>query len=122
MPATLEKTRDLTQLNGVQATSRGPLTGVNRGSDVLAIIKRVHAEMQLKQQSAAAQAGVKESQYSTALNGTGNFGVTWLYAQDDAFLLRFVELLMEARHLTPDNARAVRACRIAELVRLLTED
>lgn len=109
-------------LDAVRSTAAGPLVGVNRGAEVLAITKRAHADLGLKQEAAAAQAGVKPSQYSTALSGTGNFGLTWLYAQDDAFLLRWIELVMEYRGLTPDNKRAIRACRIVELVRLLTED
>lgn len=110
------------QLSEIKATSQGPLIGVNRGAEVLAITRKVHHELQLKQEAAAAQAGAKPSQYSTAINGTGNFALTWLYAQDDAFLLRWIELVMEARMLTPENKKARRACQIAELVRLLTED
>lgn len=122
MPQTMTNTDALTQVNSVHATSRGPLTHVNSDAEVLRIIRRVLAEQELKHEAAARSAGVKPSQFSLALNGTGNFGVTWVYAQSDAFLLRFVELLMETRGLTPENARAVRACRIVELVKLLTED
>lgn len=122
MPATLTKPDALTRLNDVHPSSGGPLIGVNRGHEVLAIIGRVRAELGLKQEGMAAVASVKPSQFSNALNGSGNFAVTWLWAQDDAFLLRFFELAMEARGLTPENKRAQRAFRIAELVRLLTED
>jgi hypothetical protein len=79
-------------------------------------------ETGLKQQAAAATAGVKESQFSSALNGSGNFAVTWLWTQSDEFLLRFVELLSAARQLTPGAARSARAERVGELVRLLLED
>lgn len=122
MPSTLLKPDLLTHLNSVQATSRGPLTGVNAGSEILHLIRRTLAEVELKHEAAAAFAGVKPSQFSLALAGTGNFGATWLWSQSDVFLLRFVELVMEARGLNPENARAVRACRIVELVRLLTEE
>lgn len=122
MRQTMTADSALTRLNDVQATSQGPLISVNRASEVLGIIRRVHHEQGLKQEAAAAQARVKPSQYSLALNGTGNFNVAWLWEQDDAFLLRFFELAMEARGLTPENKRAQRAFKIAELVRLLTED
>lgn len=122
MPQTIAASSTETHLNAVKATSHGPLISLNRNAEVLQLIRRVLAEQELKHEAAAREAGVKPSQFSLALNGTGNFGVTWLYAQSDAFLLRFVELLMETRGLTPENQRAVRACRIVELVRLLTED
>ena len=120
MPHTMPKAAGLTHLNTVRATSQGPLIALN--SDVLPIIRRVHAELGLKQEAAAALAHVKPSQYSTAINGTGNFAVTWLWAQDNTFWLRFFELVMEHRGLTPENKRAQRAFRIAELVKLLTEE
>ncbi len=122
MPATMRSAQPLSRLNDVQATSQGPLIGVNHGAEVLTLISRVRAELGLKQEGMAGQAGVKPSQFSNALNGSGNFAVTWLWAQDNAFLLRFFELAMEARGLTPENKRAQRAFRIAELVRLLTEE
>jgi hypothetical protein len=122
MSASMPATTPLTRLNAVQATSQGPLIGVNRDAEILSILKRVHAELGVKQEGAALQARVKPSQYSNAINGTGNFGMTWWYAQDDAFLLRTFELVMEARGLTPENKRAQRAFKIAELVRLLTEE
>jgi len=121
-PSTLTKPDPLMRLNDVQATAKGPLTGLKTGGEVLVITKQVHHDLGLKQQSAAARAEVKESQYAAALGGVGNFSLTWLYAQDDVFLLRWIERVMEARMLTPDNRRAVRATRIVELVRLLTED
>ena len=37
-------------------------------------------------------------------------------------ILRFFEVVMEHRGLTPENKRAQRAFRIAELVKLLTEE
>jgi hypothetical protein len=39
--------------------------------------------------------------------------VTWLWPQSDGFLLRFVELLVAARQLTPESARAARIEREA---------
>lgn len=122
MSSSMSQRAPLTHLNDVQATSQGPLIGVNRAAEVLAITRRVHHELELKQEAAAAVASVKPSQYSTAINGAGNYAVTWLYAQNDAFLLRWIERVMEARGLTPENKQAIRACRIVELVKLLTED
>jgi hypothetical protein len=45
-----------------------------------------------------------------------------LWPQSNEFLLRFVELLSAARQLTPEAARAARAERVGELVRLLLEE
>lgn len=121
MPRSVEKGDALTDLNSVHAMSHPPL-GVVKGRELLAIIRQALAETGLKQDAAAAAAQVKESQFSSALNGRGNFGVTWLWAQPDAFLLRFVDLVIAARGLTPAAARTQRAIRIGELVRLLVED
>ena len=120
MASTLPKQPPLTGLNSVQATSHPPLKAV-KGREILALIRQAMAETDLKQGAAAAAAHVKESQFCSALNGSGNFGVTWLWPQSDAFLLRFVELLIAARQLTPESARAARAAKIGELVRLLVE-
>lgn len=122
MPQTLSKPDALSRLNSIQATSAKPLSRVNSGAEVLRLTREVHHEVGLKQQAAAVLAEAKESQYSAALNGAGvNYALTWLYAQDDAFLLRWIEKVMEHRGLTPENRQAVRAFRIVELVRLLTE-
>ena len=121
MPRSVENTVALTALNSIHATSHPPL-GVVNGSEVLGLIRQTCAETGLKHQAAAAAARVKESQFSAALNGRGNFAVTWLWAQPDAFLLRFVELLTTARGLTADSSRKQRAARIGELVTLLIEE
>lgn len=147
MPTTLPKHKALTRLNTVQAgkgttssgrtaepvsrlntvqarmakvhaDSREPLIDVNR-PEILSLIRQALADVGLKQEAAAAIAGVKPSQFSAALNGQGNFGATWIWAQDDRFLLRLLELVMDARHLTPASARALRMKRIVELVELL---
>lgn len=127
MPAILTKPDALSHLNTVQmrmakvqVDSPEALSGLNR-AEILDLIRQAMTAAGLKQQAAAAAAGVKESQFSAALNGQGNFGARWLWAQDDAFWLAFIALVMEARSLTPENARAVRAGRIAELVKLLLE-
>jgi len=121
MPQTMAQSASLTQLDSIKATSRGPLIDVEAAT-VLGIVQRVHAELRVKQEYAAMRARVKPQQYSAALNGTGNFSIVWLFAQEPAFLLRWFELAMEAYGLDPTNAKAVRALRILELFRLLTED
>lgn len=122
MPQTMPQSDALTRLNAVQATAKGPLTHVHSGHDILGIVQRVHHELRVKQQYAAGRAGVKESQYSAALHGSGNFSIVWLFGQEPAFLLRWFELAMEHYGLDATNKRAVRANRILELMRLLTED
>lgn len=91
---------------------------------MLALLRAVHRETDTSQQAGAVTAGVTESQYGDGLNGTQNrhYSVLWLWAQSDLFILKFVERLMEARSLTPENKRAVRAFRMLELIKLITED
>lgn len=102
----------------VQPGSRPAFIDVNQ-PEILDLIRQTHADVGLKQEAAAVLAGVKPSQYSAALNGTGNFGATWIWAQDDRFIVRLLELVSEARGLTPANVSAIRRRRIVELIELL---
>ncbi len=127
MPATLRNPDPLTRLNSVQGRgikvqvdSRPTLTDLNH-AEILSLIRETLQEVGLKQEAAAAIAGVKPSQFSAALHGQGNFGATWLWAQDDAFLLKLIEKVIAARALTPEQASAVRRQRIVELIGLLLE-
>lgn len=88
-------------------------------STVVALVKQAASETGLSQKTMALNAGVPESTISDALNQRRNFSAEWWWAQPDTFLLRFLELVMDARHLTPESASATRKARIAELVTLL---
>jgi hypothetical protein len=90
--------------------------------EILDIIRQTHIDVGLKQEAAARIAGVKPSQYSAAINGQGNFGATWIWAQDDRFILRLLENVMDARQLRPENVKAIQRRRIVELVDLLLRE
>jgi hypothetical protein len=94
------------------------LIGVNP-PEILGLIRQALVDVGLKHEAAAAAAGVKPSQFSAALNGQGNFSAAWIWAQDDRFVLRLIELAIEARQLTPENVSAIRRRRIVELIDLL---
>jgi len=123
MPATLERAAALSQLDSIKTRPAKALIDVDprRNPEILRLIGQALRETDVSQKEAALNAGVKEQQFSAALNGQGNFGATWLWAQPDRFLLRLVTLVMEARGLTHEAAQKARAERIAELVRLLLE-
>jgi hypothetical protein len=116
--ATVDRGPALTRLNSVESRLTTALIDVNP-SEILDLIRRALDDVGLKHAAAARLAGVKESQFSAALAGRGNFGAAWLWAQDDRFLLRLCELMHEARRLSPANASVVRRRRIVELVELL---
>ena len=118
MPTTLQTGDALTRLNAVQPRMASALIDVKPG-EILDLIRRAMHDVGLKQEAAAAVAGVKPSQFSAALNGVGNFGASWLWAQDDRFLMRLVELVLDARRLTPANQSVPRRQRIVELIDLL---
>lgn len=125
MPSTLQTSSALTRLNSVQSRmakvngdSVAALSDVKPG-EILELIRRAHVDVDLKHEAAARAAGVKPSQYSAALNGHGNFGASWLWAQDDRFLARLLELVSDARQLTPERVSALRRRRIVELIDLL---
>jgi hypothetical protein len=118
MPPTLPTPDALTRLNAVQPRMASALIDVKPG-EILGLIQRALRDVGLKQEAAAAVAGVKPSQFSAALNGQGNFGAAWLWAQDDRFLARLVELMTDARRLTPERVSALRRQRIVELLDLL---
>lgn len=48
-----------------------------------------------------------------------SFDIDWLAAQDNAFLIDFIDLVIEARQLTPESKRLTRASILAELTRQL---
>lgn len=109
-------------LDEVRATSQPPakVSEVSAERHIpLGLIRAAATDCELSQKALALNAGCTESEMSDALAGRRNFALAWIWAQDDAFLLRFLELAMQARGLTPDAQKAVRAERIAELVRLL---
>lgn len=125
MPATVPKPSALSRLNTVQpralkiqTDSQTALIDVNQ-PEILDLIRQALLDVGLKQEAAAKIAGVKPSQFSAALNGQGNFGATWIWAQDDRFILRLVELVMDARQLTAESANEIRRRRIVELIDLL---
>lgn len=124
MPHTMNEPAVRSQLNSIRATSQGPLSGVNREHPMLVLLRTVHRETETSQQAGALSAGVRESQYGDGLNGAQNrnYAVTWIWGQSDLFVLKFVEGLMAARGLTPENKKAVKAFRMIELIKLLTED
>lgn len=128
MPSTVTKDSPLSRLNAVQPrmakiqpSDGSALIDVNQ-PEILPIIRQTLLDVGLKHEAAAARANVKPSQFSAALNGTGNFAAAWLWAQEDYVLLRFIENVMEARRLTPEQAREVQRRRIVELVDLLTKE
>lgn len=124
MPQTITQPSVRSQLNSIHATSQGPLIGVNREHPMLTLLRTVHRETETSQQAGALSAGVKESQYGDGLNGAPNrnYAVTWIWGQSDLFVLKFVERLMEARNLSPDNRKAIKAFRMLELIKLIAED
>jgi hypothetical protein len=65
-----------------------------------------------------------ESEFSEAINARPGrrFEVEWLWKQDDAFIIAFLDEVTEARGLTPENRNAIRRARIVELINLLLQD
>ncbi len=106
------------RLDEVRATSQPPAK-VSERADLLGLIRSAAADCNLSQKALAINAGCSESELSDGLSGRRNFAAAWIWSQPDTFLLRFVELMTEARGLTPAAVREVRANRIAELIRLL---
>ena len=104
----------------IRATASKHRTEPKR-KEILPVIRRAASAVGLSQKAMAQSAECPESEISDALNDRENrrFDAEWLWRQDDAFLLRFVEEVMEARKLTPENVRAIRRKRIIELIELL---
>jgi hypothetical protein len=100
--------------------------GIDGNSDArlafLVLIRQAARDVNLSQKEFALNAGCPESHLSEGLNGVRPMQALWLWLQPDRFLLRLVELLMDARHLTPESVRAIRAARIKELIGLLLEE
>jgi hypothetical protein len=110
-------------LEHVRATSHPPVKASELDRrEVLRLIQQTRLDTGMSQKELALNADVTESEMSEALSGARRFSAEWLWMQPDRFLLKFVDLLMDARHLTPENVRAVRASRIKELIGLLLEE
>lgn len=122
MANTMRQPQTLTQLDSIRATQGGPLIDVDRGAEILAILRRTHGELGYKQEVAASRSHLKPQQYSAAINGNGHYSIVWLFQQELPFILRVLELAMEHFGLDATNRKAVRALRILELTRLLTDD
>jgi len=74
------------------------------------------------QKGMAIEAEVEESNLSAGIKGDERkFDIDWLTAQDDAFVVAWIDALMRLRGLTRETRAAVRAARIGELVQLLAE-
>lgn len=89
---------------------------------LVAIVQQAMSETGLSQKAFAINAEQSQSVVSEAFNGRRTLALGWLWAQDDVFLLRFFELAMKERRLTPEHASAIRRRRIVELMDLLLQE
>lgn len=91
--------------------------------EILPVIRRAMAKTGTSQKAFAIAARCTESELSEALNGREGrrFDADWLWRQDDAFVLAFLDEVTEARGLTPENKDAIRRHRIIELIELLLQ-
>lgn len=121
MPATLTADDLRSQLNTIRGRSVKARIDANPtpAVELLPLIRQAMSETNLSQKAFAINAHQPESVISEAFNARRNFAAEWWWAQPDTFLLRFLELTMDARHLTPESASAIRRRRIVELIDLL---
>ena len=112
------------QLNSLRPTSAKARIHANPpdASDLIPLVRQAASETNLSQKAMALNARIPESVLSEAFNGRRNFAAEWWWAQPDTFLVRFLELAMDARQLTPENVSAIRRRRIVELVDLLLQE
>ncbi len=92
--------------------------------EILPVIRRAMAKTGLSQKAMALTARCAESELSEALNGRDGrrFDADWLWRQDDAFVVAFLDEVTATRGLTPENKDAIRRARIVELIGLLLQD
>jgi hypothetical protein len=91
--------------------------------EILPVIRRAMAKTGTTQKAFALAARCTESELSEALNDRDGrrFDAEWIWRQDDAFLLVFLDEVTEARGLTPESKDAIRKQRIVELIGLLLQ-
>ena len=87
-------------------------------------MRRAMAKTSLSAKAFCLDAGCTESEFSEAINAKPGrrFEVDWLWRQDDAFVIAFLDEVTETRGLTPENKHAIRRARIVELINLLLQD
>jgi len=84
--------------------------------------KEVKTSLGRSQKELAIGAGVAESVFSEALNGTGrNFDIDWVLSQDNTFLVAWWRYVETAKALTPAAKKRIRVERMAQLLDLLTQ-
>lgn len=128
MARTIASAEDLTRLNTVQPSMAKAEIRVNRvvGAEdtvddarVLSLIALAIRRADLKQEALAHRAGVKPSQYSSALNGHGGFNVRWLWSHPSAFWNEFLPLLRAEKEQTEAAQRLQRKEHLVRLIELL---
>lgn len=93
---------------------------VNSDAAVSLVFEAI-AAIGMSDKEAAYTMAMDPAQLSRVKSRQARLPLDALWRMPDAFWLEFHRLVGEAKGLTPENARAVKVNRIAELVRLLLE-
>lgn len=86
-----------------------------------AIAREAMRRTDTSQKAFAIGAKQPESVISEGLNGQRNLAFDWIDAQEDAFVLTFVDVWLASRNLTPQNQRAARLKLAATLFQQLVD-
>jgi predicted XRE-type DNA-binding protein len=119
-----------TQLNSIRGCQAKARIDANRPEssdridardEFVSLIRAAMKDADMSQKAFALNAGVPESVISDGFNGVRNFAADWLWNQPALFWIRLRDRIDEAKQLSPENNKAIRAARIGELVKLLVE-
>ncbi|HXI99499.1 MAG TPA: helix-turn-helix transcriptional regulator [Gemmatimonadaceae bacterium] len=106
----------------IDANSSAGIERSETRREFVSLIRRAMKSADMSQKAFALNAGIPESVLSDGFNGVRNFSADWLWFQPNAFWIELRNEIDTAKGLTTDNARAIRAERIGELVRLLIQE
>jgi hypothetical protein len=118
------------QVNGISAKTTRPRIGTNstpiaeekpRNGRTRELVREVIGDLQRSQKQTAIDAGCADSDFSAALNGKQRFDTDWLDAQDDTFVLTFVDKWLRARGLQRESKRAARMKLAATLFQTIVD-
>jgi hypothetical protein len=105
----------------IAVKSRAVSAPVEASDDVTGLVFAAIADAGLSDKAAALTMGLDPAQLSRAKSGQSRLPVDALWRLPDEFWFAFRARVDEARQLSDDKRREVKAARISELVRLLLE-
>lgn len=130
MPQSVAKAARSMPLNSLERRPAKASIAINRpeiqpslalDAAAVSLVFEVLAELGMPEKEAAYTMAMDPAQLSRVKSGQGRLSIEALWRLDARFWLLFLRRTAEAKGLSPQQEKSIRAARIGELVRLLCE-